>query len=93
MKRYTKFSYEQINSWRHIPLRTVVKVANACHSGTNCMGISKSAIYESLDMGRGDIKMFEDMMNILTGIHCRAAEKLAREVSETIREIVKYRNP
>lgn len=97
MKTYSNFKYHQIVQWRAIPLSTVIKVANASHSGSDYRQSSKSDIYEAMDSGRyngsskPNIKLFEEMMDIFTSIHCRAAEKLDREVNETIRDIIKFR--
>lgn len=100
MKYYTNFTQEQIRNWRPVPLSTVVKVANACNRGSDYIGRSKDLIYEDFSMGRTNgggrnpnIKLFTEMMNVLTSLHCRAADKLSQDVNSMIRELVVENKP
>lgn len=69
-----EISRVQIQSWRTVPLSSVVRVANATCKGANFQGCSKTDIYNDFRKGidwscKMDVAEFVRMMNALVRVH------------------------
>jgi len=82
----------QISKWRPVSTASARLAANACHKGSDYGGSSKGDIYHNFERGayngstKPDNKLFAQMMDALTSVHCRASERLSADVHQLIKD-------
>lgn len=82
----------QISKWRPVSTASTRLAANACHRGSDYGNSSKGDIYYNFEREsyngstKPDSRSFAQMMDALTSVHCRAAERLSADVHQIIKD-------
>ena len=81
-----KFTKEQTDKWKSIPLTYVTDAANLTCKGVNWKGCSKEEVYDTIDKEhyKCNIQQFADIMDLFAFSVKDSKEKLEREVDEIL---------